>query len=208
MSKLRWSACIAAALCFFSTQAALAQDSVVRIEEDWELQVTQPDAQLDAPQITTTMVPFGSQTDLLLQVDLNHGTVPAFSKGGIQVRACIEEECLDQARVLSDVRLHHNSETVQWTQVVQLTSNGFYFGIINGSSESWGDFGGTSTAIFVAYSSVGGNFSLHNYSPQHSLENSGVTYASNRVGKLRLKKIRVHHSNGHVSEYSLNGDVL
>lgn len=208
MSTPHWSACLTVALTFFSTQAALAQYNVVRIEEDWQLHVTQPDAQLDAPQITTTMVPFSGQTDLLLQVDLNHGTVPAFTKGGIQVRACIEDECLDQARVLSDVRLQHNSETVDWTQVIQLANNGFFFGIINGNCETWGEFGGMSTAIFIEYSSVGGNFSLNSYSPQQSLENSGATYASNRVGHLRLKKIRVHLANGQVSEYTLNQDVL
>lgn len=208
MSTPRWSAYLAMALISCSTYAASAQQNIVRIEEDWQLHVSQPDAQLDAPQVTTTMVPFAGQTDLLLQIDLNHGSNPTFSQGGLQVRACMGEECLDQARVLSDVRLQHNSETVDWTQVVQLANNGFYFGIINGSGETWGEFGGMSTAIFVEYSSVGGNFSLNSYTPQHSLENSGVAYASNRVGHLRLKKIRVHMANGQVNEYQLNQDVL
>ena len=208
MSIQHWSAYLAVALISCSTQAASAQYNIVRIEEDWQLHVTQPDVLLDAPQVTTTMIPFAGQPDLLLQIDLNHGSKPTFSQGGIQVRASIHEDCLDQARVLSDVRLQHNSETVDWTQVVLLANNGFYFGIINGSSETWGEFGGVSTAIFVAYSSTGGNFSLNSYTPQQSLDNSGVAYASNRVGHLRLKKIRVHLENGQVSEYQLNQDVL
>src|SRR5690606_16744156 len=104
--------------------------------------------------------------------------------------------------------LHHDFETVNWTQVVALTESGFYFGIINGTSETWGTFGGSSTGINVAASVVGGNLSLEGYSAQHSLSHSGVTYASNRIGHLRLKKIRVHLSNGHVSEFMLNHDVL
>ncbi len=203
-----WPAFVAVALFSVFTHAAHAQSNVIRIEEDWQLHVTQPDAQLDAPQVTTTMVPFAAQSDLLLQVDLNHGTSPSFTNGGIQVRACIEDECFGQARVLSDIRLQHDSEIVDWTQVVQLTPNGFYFGIVNGNCETWGTFGGPPTAIYVAYSLIGGNFSLDSYHPQRSLDNSGATYASNRVGHLRLKKIRVHLANGHVSEYTLNHDVL
>ncbi len=52
-----WPACVAGAVIFFASCAAQAQNNVVRIEEDWQLLVTQPDAPLDAPQVTTTMVP-------------------------------------------------------------------------------------------------------------------------------------------------------
>lgn len=65
------------------------------------------------------MVPFSGQADLLLQVDLNYGTSPSFSPGGIQVRAGIGEDCFEQARVLSGLRLEHASatETTRHTQL-------------------------------------------------------------------------------------------
>lgn len=203
-----WSAYVLGLLVSLAAHTAPAQTNVVRVEEDWQLHITQPDVQLDAPQVTTTMIPFSWQPDLLLHVDLNHGTQPSFSNGGLQIRATIEDECIAQTRLLSDERLHHEYETVDWTQFVALTEGGFHFGIINGSSETWGTFGGSSAAMNVAASMVGGNLSLDGYSPQHSLSHSGVTYASNRIGHLRLKKIRVHLSNGHVSEFTLNHDVL
>lgn len=203
-----WPAYVFGLLVSLATHTASAQTNVVRIEEDWQLHVTQPDVQLDAPQLTTTMIPFAWQPDLLLQVDLNHGTHPSFSNGGIQIRASIEEECIAQTRLLSDERLRHDFETVDWTQVVGLTDGGFYFGIINGSSETWGTFGGSSAAVSVAAPTVGGNLSLDGYAPQHSLSHSGVTYAGNRIGHLRLKKIRIHLSNGYTSEFALNQDVL
>ncbi len=203
-----WSACMAGLLVAFAANAASAQTQVVRVEEDWQLHITQPDMQLDAPQVTTTMVPFTAQPDLLLQVDLNHGTHPSFTTGGLQLRASIEDECLAQARAFIDERLSHDSETVDWTQVVAVTEGGFSFGIINGTSQTWGAFGGSSTFINVAASTVGESLSLDGYSPQHSLSNSGVTYAGNRIGHLRLKKVRVYLSNGHVSEFSLFRDVL
>lgn len=208
MKTRYWPAYAAGLLVSLVTHVALAQPSLVRIEEDWQLHVTQPDMQLDAPQVTTTMIPFASQPDLLLQVDLNHGTHPAFTNGGLQLRASIDDECAAQARSFSDVRLQHDFETVDWTQVVELTENGFYFGIIHGNSQTWGSFGGSSTAIYVAASAVEGNLSLDGYSAQQSLSNSGVTYASNRIGHLRLKKIRVYLSNGYVSEFALDQDAL
>lgn len=203
-----WPAYLAGLLVSLAAQAAPAQTTVVRIEEDRQLHITQPDVPLDAPQITTTMIPFAWQPELLLQVDLNHGTHPSFTNGGLQVRASIDDECAAHTRSLADVRLHHESETVDWAQVVALTNSRFSFGIINGSSESWGTFGGSSTELDIAASMVGGNLSLDGYSTQQSLSNSGVTYASNRVGHLRPKKIRVHLSNGYVSEFTLNHDVL
>lgn len=203
-----WPAYVVGLLVSLATHAAPAQTNVVRIEEDWQLHVTQPDVQLDAPQLTTTMIPFAWQPDLLLQVDLNHGTHPSFSNGGMQIRASIEEECIAHERLFSDERLQHDFETVDWTQVVGLTESGFYFGIINGSSETWGAFGGSSATVSVAASMVGGNLSLDGYAPQHSLSHSGVTYAGNRIGHLRLKKIRIHLSNGYTSEFALNQDVL
>lgn len=194
-------------VCIFSL-SAVAQQTVVRVEEDWQLHVIQPDEQLDAPQVTTTMIPFADCDDLLLQVDLNHATNPTFSKGGLQVRACIETDCLAQVRLFSDVRLQHQSEVIKWTQVVQPAEGGFYFGLSHGSSETWGEFGGPQTFIFVGRSGLNSSMSLDGYDPQRSFDNSAATYASNRVGHLRLVKVRVYSSNGLVSEWTLNEDVL
>lgn len=202
------TACLAMLFGSIFAQGTFAQNSVVRVEEDWQLHVTQPDVELDAPQVTTTMIPFGGHDDLLLQVDLNHATSPTFSKGGIQIRVCLQDDCLAQLRLLNNVRLNHDSETVKWTQVVQSAGNAFYFGIINGDSQTWGSFGGNSSFVYVNNVDAGGNLSLDNYLPQHSFENSSVTYANNRVGYLRLEKVRVYASNGLVTEWTINQDTL
>jgi hypothetical protein len=193
-------------VCIFSL-GATAQQTAVRVEEDWQLHVMQPDEQLDAPQVTTTMIPFSSCDNLLLQVDLNHATAPSFSNGGLQVRACIETNCLAQVRLFSDVRLKHESEVINWTQFVQQEQGGFQFGISRGSSETWGDFGGEPTFVSVSHSDSNGSLSLAGYDPQRSIDNSAATYASNRVGYLRLVKVRVYSSNGSVAEWTLNQDV-
>jgi hypothetical protein len=136
---------------------------------------------------------------------LNHASTPSFSKGGFQVRICTEEDTYGEVRHLSDQRLHHDAEVVSWTQAVQMNGKGFSFGVTNGSSWSWGSFGGPGATLNV--NQLGGNLSLGKYSPEDSLSNSGVTYAGNRVEHLRLKRIRLVNSAGEVTEWTLNQDV-
>lgn len=196
--KLIITACLAMTFLPVST-ASLWGNDVVRVEEDWQMQITHPDPELDAPQITTTMLPFGAEDALLLQVDLNHASSPSFSNGGIQLRVCQEDDCLAQVRLFDDMRLHYESETIRWTQVVHSTSSGFYFGVINGDSQTWGTFGGQAAFLYLSNSEAGGgNFALDQYDPRQSAMNSGVTYASNRVGFLQLREARVYTDDGQV----------
>ena len=60
--------------------------SVMRVEEDWELIVANPDANSTAPQVTTTLSPTGSSQTLLGAFDLNHRSRPDFQPGGLQVQ--------------------------------------------------------------------------------------------------------------------------
>lgn len=180
--------------------------NIVRIEEDWELQVSQPDAQIDAPQITTTMAPFGDASETIFQVDLNHASWPNFASGGVQVRICDDTTCSSQKRFLDDIRLSHASETVQWTQVIQKVTNGFYFGLKNGNGDTFGDFGGDTSFVFISNADTGAS-SLELYRHEDSLSNSGVTFAGNRVGWLRLKKLRLYNSANQVTEWTLNADA-
>ena len=191
--------------CILYSTTAIGQETV-RIEEDWELHVLQPDAQIDAPQIAMTMVPFGNLSDLLFQVDLNHATSPSFSAGGIQVRVAFDDDVFDTKRFLEGVRLTQSSETVSWTQIVQKSADGYYFGVANGASTSLGSFGGDASFIHVPNSQTG-VVSLNAYDANLSLQNSGVTYAGNRVAWLRLKKLRLFNSLGQSAEWTLNSDV-
>ncbi len=193
MKKLPYFGCLLALSTWcqgLPSQSLLAQE-IVRIEEDWELRVTQPDLELDAPQVTMMMFPVGDQTDLILQVDLNYGSWPNFTRGGFQVRAFDGEDTLSEVRQLEGELLSQNAEVIRWTQVAQKAGKGFYFGVTRGSGESWGSFGGDGSFIYVSYADAGGS-QFENYGTQPSLQNSGVTYASNRVESLVLKKLRLY----------------
>ncbi len=189
--------------------ALLWGNDVVRVEEDWQLQVAHPDQELDAPQVTTTIVPFAAEDGLLLQVDLNHASNPSFSNGGIQLRVCQEDDCLAQLRLFDDMRFQYEGETICWTQVVHSNESGFYFGIINGISQTWGTFGGQEAFLYLSNSEAGGgNLSLDQYDPRQSAANSGVTYASNRVGYLRLWEARVYTNDGQTHVWRLSEEEL
>lgn len=187
------------ALCFIGiSQAAYAQD-VIRIEEDWELVIAEPDSQLDAPQISILMFPFGDEHDAFIQLDVNHASLPSFSSGGLQVSAVVDYEVIQSSRVQEGECLQSEGETITWTQAVLKTSSGIQFGLIDASSETWGDFSGASSGVFLSFGDAG-QASLNGYRPEQTLSNSGIPFAGNRVVSLKLKKMRVYGSNGEFNE--------
>lgn len=190
--------------CFFllATSAALsaqAQVPIMRVEEDWELFVTEPDEQLDAPQIVMVAKPYGDADNLQLQVDLNHASFPDYSTGGIQLRASRGDTDIAGVRLQEDVRLRFASETITWTQIIERQSGGIAFGIAGGSSTSWGNFGDATT-----YLTVSSGDEEFQYSPDDSLRLSGTTYAGNRVRNLTLKRVRYVDLLGQVTEVSID----
>ncbi len=176
-------------------QQALAQH-IVRVEETWEVQVSQPDQQTDAPQFSTTMTPFGDESGVLLQIDFNHATHPSFSSGGIQIRHNMNEDCWAEKRLFPGERLAFDDEVIQWTQCVQRTQDGFYFGITSGTGQTWGSFGGNDARVFIPSGDIA---NLDQYDPTDSITNSRVTYAGNRVTALKLKSIRIVRDDGHIT---------
>ena len=180
--------------------------AIVRVEEDWELRVVQPDPQIDAPQVTTCMLPFGSDSDILFQLDLNHASTPSYSAGGLQLRICDEEACYSSVRLLSGIKLNQPSETLSWTQVVQQTPSGFLFGIINGSSASFGALAGPADVAYITAEQAG-TTTLNAYDAQLSLENSEITFASNRIGWLKLRHVRIYYANGQMVHLPVNADI-
>ncbi len=190
------------AFALLLTSVAVSQQPMLdRIEEDWELVVGDPDPEIDAPQVTTSMIPFAGTPDLHLQVNLNHALKPEFEAGGIQVRIVEDDELLGQVHRRGGEKLAQSSETVRWTSAVQKIPTGYSFGVSSGTSSSWGTYGGNDYFLVIAASSVSG--SLEDYDYRRSLENSTVAYAGNRVQWLKLLRIRFYYSNGMTVEHEI-----
>lgn len=186
--------------------ANISNAQIVRIEEDWELRVSHPDQQIDAPQVQTSILPFGENAGLHLQVDINHASYPDFSAGGLQLQLWDGEHCVATKRIKDGIRLGTPNEVISWTSYVQTTSSGLAFGIKDGSSTSFGSFGGNTDYVHVSNGQIGSG-SIGNYSYLSSLQNSGVPFSNNRVQHLRLKKIRIIELSGQVTEFPIGLNV-
>ena len=170
---------------------------VVRVEEDWELVVAEPDANNNAPQVSCVTSPVGNVESFHAALVLNYQGLPEFVPGGIQLQVWNNETPQLWRKFPNTALMAHPGETVRWTQVMELTECGLTFEIINGSSTTWGSFGGQGYLKKNIYTSLP---SLNAYSPDTSVEHSGVSYASNRVTSLVLKRVRLHLSTGEVIE--------
>jgi hypothetical protein len=192
--------CLALGLALAGT--ASAQTGLMRIEEDWELEIIQPDQQLDAPQVLLSVCPFGVDSNFHFEVDINHASFPAYASGGMQIRAMNDADCVAEKRILDGQRLAVASDTVRWTQIIEKQGEGVAFGVASGNSTSWGAFGDASSYITIS------NAPSFNYSPQNSLDKSGVTYASNRVKQLSLRRVRYVDEFGQVTEVQIDQSKL
>jgi hypothetical protein len=169
-------------------------EDVVRIDEDWELVITEPDPNVAAPQIQTVMSPFQSLDGFFICFLVNHRNNPESAVGGLEVQFWYGESQLG-ARRLEREEFHHSNETVTWTQRLMIkglsASPYLCFRVVNGQSESFGDFGG-SEPLHMNIDTTQTN--LSGYSSSFSVANSGVFFSSNRVARLVLKAVRGYSS--------------
>lgn len=195
-------------LCFMAvtgSQKALAAEDgkIIRVEEDWVLVVETPDPLQDAPQVSTWMSPHHSLTEDYFGVDFNHAQRSGYDGGGFQTKAMHDATVIDERLLNHGQNLNIVNETVKWTQVLAIDNRKLIFSIKNGSSISWGSFGGSDTEIRRPTSMD----NLNSYNPKISCESSGVGYAANRVASLKLSKIRLVTETGQSFEVVLNRDL-
>jgi hypothetical protein len=198
MKRLVWAA--SAALCAGTVGLAvpaLAESSrVISVEEHWELQVAEPDSGVSAPQTTMVMSPTGDVSGAHFLFTLNHQTAPNYTPGGMQVQLWDGEEISDQKVGHVSAALQSSSETVHWTQRISLDSGNMNFAVVDGDSQSWGNFGGEELTLSTPTSLT----ALNSYRPAVSLGESQVSYGENRVTSLTLTKLVWVTEDGQVHE--------
>jgi hypothetical protein len=168
-----------------------ATGKVMRVEEDWALVVAAPDVGNNSPQVTCTIAPLDMASGYAA-FDINYRTQPNYSPGGLQLHVWNPVEPIVTSDFPAVAMLATPSETITWTQTMQLQEGKLTFQVVNGQSQTWGTFGGDDQAITV-------NTHLDNlnaYDPNVSLSNSGVSFGSNRVTSLVLKAVRWYDASG------------
>jgi hypothetical protein len=185
-----------ATLVLLSWTAVASAQTIVRVEEDWELVVGTPDPDTDAPQVTCAISPLGHVAWWHAALELNSQSLPLFTPGGLQLQLWQGDTAWSDRRFPNDAVLAEVGETIRWTQSMQLNGGYLTFEVIDGTSTTWGSFGGQG---YLKATVATGLASLNAYNPAVSVANSGVAYAGNRVVWLALKRVRYYTSAGEQS---------
>jgi hypothetical protein len=185
------SGCLAAGLLVCSDRAWADQPTdVSRVEEDWELVVGEPSADDTAPQIVNFISPT-ARTDAEYGIlELNHSTQPEYLDGGIQFQRWFGDFERVYRTPHTQNRLSTPGEVVTYTMSMKIENGQLEFGVKNGTSQTWGTFGGDSEQWRSSTTSPYAN--LDHYSPRVSTKNSRIGYAANRVSSFTLKAVRYY----------------
>jgi hypothetical protein len=170
---------------------------VMKIEEDWEMVVLEPSPDITAPQITCLISPVGNIDGVYAALELNHGSMPDFISGGLQLQAWNGESWIT-VRDYADTTLQNNNEVVTWTTKMwlnNLASERLTFKVTNGTSTSWGAFGEEGNFKLSLTSAIA---DLSAYSPTVSVANSGIGFGAQRVQRLVLKQVRYYDGWGNL----------
>lgn len=170
---------------------------VIKVEEDWELVIAEPDTSTDSPQITCVFAPTADVNEGYAAFDLNHRSEYSYVPGGLQLHVWNPNQPIVVDSSQHHEMLSHDGETVTWTQRLRLTDHVLSVRVKNGHSETWGDFGAYGDIVVAVYAGLD---NLNGYSPDVSVANSGVSFGGNRVVSLTLKKVRWYSVYGLLNE--------
>lgn len=188
--SLRWSpaAVLAAGMLLLAVMPVAADyPTIVRVEEDWEFVVQLPEVNTDAPQVTCVISPGGDLFGVYASFELNHHTQPDYAAGGLQLQLWSDGFPIASSASPNQTLLQQESETIRWTQRMRLHEDLLKFDIVNGTSSTWGDFGGQGNLKVSLPTEL---HTLGGYQPGFSVDHSGVGYAGNRVTSLKLREVR------------------
>lgn len=170
--------------------AAPVTEPVLRVEEDWELVVNEPDGDATSPQFHTVMSPFGHVDSFHAMTLWNYRETPDFVPGGVQLHS-YNGETLVRMRSIESGSLSTTAETITWTQSLETDGTTLTFSITDGNSTTWGTFGRD-----MNISSSANLSQLNDYDPSTSMLNSCITYGANRVESFKIKRVRYYGASG------------
>jgi hypothetical protein len=198
---------VLAALCtlfvLHTNVSQAAENDVVRVEEDWELVLTEPSDAKTCPQFETAMSPHGHADADYARVTWNYREFDRFRGSGLQVQAWFGDQ-LQWHRSVSEHDLSNTAEGIIWTQAMETDGTTAVFRIINGQSTTWGSFGGNETAVQLANSVA----NLNGYATGISTANCQISYGLNRVSLLRIKEVRRYRADGELISVDSEPKVL
>ncbi|MEZ6058155.1 MAG: hypothetical protein R3C01_15765 [Planctomycetaceae bacterium] len=168
---------------------------IVRVEEEWIVDIANPDPELDIPQIVTVFGPDDPQLGTHGIFEVNHSTVPDFVDGGMQLQCWFRDSRMGARRHLNPAELAIGIERIRYTTVVELKDSKLILEIKNGDSVTFGKFGGEGQLRLALWT---WRHNLNSYNAQNSITHSRVSYGANRVNRFLRAGIRYYTSDGEV----------
>ena len=165
--------------------------NTVRIEEDWYVKIGTPDPDSDSPQITTCIAPAWTLAGRYGVFDMNCATQPGFSSGGVQLQLWSNGSILQTVSNTNWDSLHFVDEEIRYTSAIMVQGGNLVFEILNGTSLSWGAFG--NGELRLQYPTWRDH--LNNYDVDYTVYNSRVGFASHRVRRFTLERVRYYFEN-------------
>ncbi|MCX7419076.1 MAG: hypothetical protein NT013_06005 [Planctomycetia bacterium] len=166
--------------------------NTIRIEEDWYVKIGTPDPNSDSPQITSVIAPSWTLNGKYAVFDMNCATQPDFSAGGVQLQLWQNDDIVQTKSNTNWASLQYVDEEIRYTSAMSIQDDKLTFEITNGSSQTWGTFG--TGEIKLQISTWRNN--LNQYSPEFSAENSRIGFASHRVRRFILERVRYYSVSG------------
>lgn len=191
--KRSWPVAVVLVLGFANTAVGQTAAPVVRIEEDWRVEIGTPDPDCDSPQIITVMSPTGSIDGFHVMFELNHMTQPDYFSGGMQLQCWYHDVPSCYHSYPACEKLSTPGEVITYTVDMHLHDGQLHVDIEDGQSTTWGPFGDDWRLRTCEYTSIS---DLKNYSPNVSVQNSRVAFASHQVARLSLVRVRYYTANG------------
>lgn len=196
---------VAGCIVLWTAAPALADShKVVWVEEQWELSIGEPDTGRSAPQATMVMSPNGNLSSTYFLFNLNCRTLPNYQQGGVQVQRWEGNSVVGSGTGSIDEPLSQSEDTVKWTQRISLHDGQITFEVVDGSCDSWGQFGNDGSLKLTSETSLN---SLNAYKPAISLNESQIGYADNRVKSLTLKKLVWQTDDGQTHQLNAPIDI-
>src|SRR5690606_10026447 len=128
------------------------EPEIVRVEEDWELVVSDPSVPLTAPQVSCLISPYCNCNCLHAAFEINHRNLPDFSPGGLQLQVWQGEEAKSYQSHGQTAAMNLPGETVRWTQRMYVNADSLWFEVDNLTSTTWGNISGQGALkVSVAY---------------------------------------------------------
>lgn len=167
---------------------------IIRVEEDWVLDIADPDPAADCPQVVTVFGPSDPVYGTHCLFELNHGTMPDFVEGGMQLQVWWGDYLVGYKQQHAPTEFYVAIERVTYTTVTRIDINGdLDMYVKNGQSVTWGTFG-ESAALWIELATSRTN--LNDYDAENSVQHSKVSYGANRVNRFVRKEVRYYTAIG------------